>query len=105
LLLTTSPQIQLALSALQEELGRATTTQDQVRVTDAMRALIPEVFRKQNEIDALMAEPQAIMQQSQMLQLLERSPALARFAYAQALSGSGEKQSAAALLEQVVQLD
>lgn len=93
------------LKELGTKLSYAKTPEEQEQVKKQMRELVPDLAKKQDEIDQLTAQPKAILEQLQALQHLNNSSALARFAYAEALRQSGDKTSAKQLLEQVAKLD
>ncbi len=94
-----------ALKGLATKLDQATTAQDQETIKKQMRDLVPDISKKQDEIDTLTAQPRAILEQLAALEHLNNSSALSRFAYAEALRQSGDKASARTMLEQVAKLD
>lgn len=92
-----------------EDLGKkyeqAASKEEKEAIRKQMRDLVPDAAKKQDEIDALTAQPLAIREQLQALKDLNDSSVLVRFAFAEALRKSGDKEAAKKLLGEVLKLD
>jgi len=66
---------------------------------------LQKVYPKEKQNEVRTAEPRKVQEEMQVLQTMALAPALTRFAYAQALSVSGDGQAALPLLEQVLRYD
>ncbi|MBI4532841.1 MAG: hypothetical protein HY711_02750, partial [Candidatus Melainabacteria bacterium] len=98
-------ETQTKLKELDAKFAAATTDAEREAIKKQIKELAPDLAKKQEEIDALTAQPRAILEQLKLIESMMNASALARFAYAEALRKTGDKENAKKLLEEVAKLD